>query len=625
MDLRSSIRVPSWFAFLADSRSTLYRTLERMIAVERGINDQTMVYCGLACCVVYFVATEVHGWIPIHGQASFVDRKGTLTRSPRFALTAPTKDAIADSTNRTAVKIDGLFPEEHASLQDPEIELLSIDLPALEMNGEAKIEEPGDREAIVRSIKEYQSSVSQEEPHFPIGTIIQRFLDTIEDIFLHLRRLPYDYGWVLEKTPEDLPTIVVLGSGWAAHALLKVADTYKLRVIVVSPSNHFVFTPMLASASVGTVEYRSMTEAVRSANPMIENYIEGKAMDVDINKQTIKIKLNSLLDGLREGEPPEIELKYDKLIVSVGCKVADSLVPGAFANSLRLKTCDDARRLRNAVGECLEYASRPDVQDDDKLPSIERERRQTERTRRVTFAIVGGGPTGVELAGELSDFIKDITRPRVGAYPQLRNVVRIVLIHGGSELVPQFDEGLRKHAYSSLTHSGIEVRLSTVVNEVGDGFVKLSSKGENSVEETVLSGLNVWAAGTEPVPFIKVLLDKLPPNAKGPQGKIVVDEWLRCSLPDSAQFGSIMVMGDAAAFADGRNSWLPQTAQVAGQQGAYAARMLDRDYDLSVTPPKLRTKSEMMNLWLTTRGLENAKGCKYRQGSCWSSSYLIRA
>jgi hypothetical protein len=111
----------------------------------------------------------------------------------------------------------------------------------------------------------------------PIDVLSERAMDTVEDIWQHLRRIPYEKGIKTLSPEEDQTrkTVVVLGSGWAAHALMKVANCNKLRIIVVSPSNHFVFTPMLASAAVGTVEYRSMTEAVRSANPMIHEYIEG--------------------------------------------------------------------------------------------------------------------------------------------------------------------------------------------------------------------------------------------------------------------------------------------------------------------------------------------------------------
>lgn len=459
-------------------------------------------------------------------------------------------------------------------------------------------------------------------PQFPFGTIFERALDTIEDAVVHLRRKPYDFGWITESEIQKATrrkTVVVLGSGWAAHAFFKITDTYDWRIIVISPVNHFVFTPMLASAAVGTVEYRSMTEAVRAANPMIEEYVEGQAVDLDIEKKIVKVQLNDLLQDVTLTKPPLVEFEYDHLVVAVGCKVADSLVPGAKEYSLRLKTCDDARKLRNAVGECLEYASRPDVSTSPgkggvTLAESEQVLRQQERRRRVTFAIVGGGPTGVELAGELSDLMQDITKPRVGAYPKLQKDIRIVLIHTGPDLVPQFDPALRKHALKTLEQAGVEVMLKTRVKEVGDGFIKVMTP--DGKDETLPVGLTIWAAGTGPVPFVEKLLDKLPATARGQGafGKIVVDKWLRCPTPTPETFGSILVMGDAAAFADGerngRISYLPQTAQVAGQQGAFAARLMCRGYDLTVTPPIIPDdkKSQLLCAYLRARGLSEAKG-----------------
>lgn len=165
----------------------------------------------------------------------------------------------------------------------------------------------------------------------PIDVLSERVIDTVEDIWQYLRRIPYEKG-IKTLSPEEeetRKTVVVLGSGWAAHALMKVADCNKLRIIVVSPSNHFVFTPMLASAAVGTVEYRSMTEAVRSANPMIHEYIEGQAVNVNVQDKKVKVQLNSLLQGVREGTPPVLDIDYDHLVVSVGCRVDDKGVPGA--------------------------------------------------------------------------------------------------------------------------------------------------------------------------------------------------------------------------------------------------------------------------------------------------------
>eukprot|EP00547_Thalassionema_nitzschioides_P012268 CAMPEP_0194256066 /NCGR_PEP_ID=MMETSP0158-20130606/35914_1 /TAXON_ID=33649 /ORGANISM="Thalassionema nitzschioides, Strain L26-B" /LENGTH=661 /DNA_ID=CAMNT_0038994625 /DNA_START=101 /DNA_END=2086 /DNA_ORIENTATION=- len=461
----------------------------------------------------------------------------------------------------------------------------------------------------------------------PLKALGARTLDTFEDIAAVFRRFPYEKGYkslspALEATRK---TIVLLGSGWANHALMKVGDCNKLRLIVVSPTNHFVFTPMLASAAVGTVEYRSMTEAVRAANPLIHDFLEGSACAVNVEKKSVTIQLTTLLEGVREGSPPTIELSYDHLVVAVGCQVDDKGVPGAKTKALRLKTCDDARRLRTAVGECLEYASRPDVASVDKVK---------ERTNRATFLIVGGGATGVELAGELYDLLKDITRPVKGVYPKLKGSVKVILAHSGPDLVPQFEENLRKEALSSLKKKGVEVLLNTRVTEVGDGFAKLSTmvmedKPEKTRrdEYTVPLGLTVWCAGTAPVPFVESLLQQLPESSRNYDGRIKVDRWMRAQMKQRSLMGSVLVLGDAAACSEddilemppsASYMLLPQTAQVAGQQGAFAARLLNRGYDLTTTPPSLRSNDTkesnnvdvfddpLLKIWLQLRGLDTA-------------------
>lgn len=449
----------------------------------------------------------------------------------------------------------------------------------------------------------------------PVSTIWSRALDTVEDAVIHLRRELFDIGLIPEKETDSSALlqkrkVVVLGSGWAAHAFLKVVDTFALDINVVSPSNHFVFTPMLASAAVGTVEYRSMTEAVRAANPMV-NYIEGAAIDIDPILKQVKVQPESLLVDVSRPDgqiPLPITLEYDSLIVAVGCKVADSVIPGAAQYGMRLKTCDDARKLRTAVGECLEYASRPDVVDAPELDHGERLRRQQERRNRTTICIVGGGPTGVELAGELSDFFRDITRPRIGAYPKLRGEIRVVLIQAAKELVPQFDQELRSHALLTLRKVGVEVRLETKVKEVGDGYIILEGKTDGR-SERLKTGLTVWAAGTAPVDLVTKLLDKLPDVARGIAGRVNVDAWMRCPTPTPGTFGSILVLGDAAAALSSPNglTFLPQTAQVAGQQGAYAARLLCRNYNLTVTPPILpKNPMTPAAFWLLFRGLNES-------------------
>ncbi|KAG7368200.1 FAD-dependent pyridine nucleotide-disulfide oxidoreductase [Nitzschia inconspicua] len=470
---------------------------------------------------------------------------------------------------------------------------------------------------------------------FPI--IVGRVLDTLEDSTQKSNgKLKGQAKLKGKKEPRDnRPTVVVLGTGWAAHAFVKAASTYDLRVVVVSPVNHFVFTPMLASAAVGTIEYRSMTEPIRVTNPFIDNFVEGRAVGVDVRNKVVRVQLTSLstVTGIFKGiaanapcrlEPEEvsteggasklIELNYDYLVCAVGTSVRSSIVPGAKEFCFNLKTSQDSKRLRTAILEALEYASRPTCQEEYYPDDLQQQQRATiERRRRVRFAIVGGGPTGVELAGEMCDFFSQVCSKPNGAYQHLANDVEVLLIHGGNDLLPAMDRDLRERALTALRIQGVKVILNTRLEEVGQDFITIKEKGAHQTE-TIPVGLTVWAAGNAPVPFVSDLLSQLPESAAGSAGRINVDRWLRCPTPTPETFGSILVLGDVACLGakgkyDPEKVPLPQTAQVAGQQGAFAARMLNRRYDLKQTPPRLddlQDETSLLRSWLVSRGLETA-------------------
>lgn len=410
---------------------------------------------------------------------------------------------------------------------------------------------------------------------------------------------------------------------------------------------------MLASAAVGTVEYRSVTEPIRVTNPYIDNFVEGRAVGIDVEGKKLQVHLTSLGTATRsfmgmasnapcrlepetlqsfvdysddgsmvkrdqsQGASDVIELSYDYLLCAVGTASRSSIVKGAKEYCFNLKTSQDSKRLRTAIGEALEYASRPDVQEFYYTNEDVQQMATKERKRRVTIAVVGGGPTGVELSGELKDFFAQICAYPDGAYQHLKDDISVILIHGGSDLLPAMDQELRARALDALHAQGVEVRLNTRLKEVGRDFITIGEKGSD-VQETIPVGLTVWAAGNAPVPFVKELLSQLPPSAAGSAGRINVDQWLRCPTYSDDSFGSIMVLGDVACFEtqekyDKTPQQLPQTAQVAGQQGAFAARMLNRGYDMQATPPKLPELSEseafsLLRVWLAARGLEEAPG-----------------
>ena len=432
-----------------------------------------------------------------------------------------------------------------------------------------------------------------------------------------------------------------------------------------------------------------MTEPIRVTNPYIDNFVEGRAIGVNVLEKTVQVQLTKLetatnaftgtaatAGGRLDPDPVEsivvygedgsvlrdpsqgastvIDLSYDHLVCAVGTSSRLSLVKGAADYCFPLKTSQDSKRLRTAIGESLEYASRPDVQvretgkvsilllsrfarqaplskhslsrfliskqeyyyEDDEMQRQACE----ERRRRVHVAIVGGGPTGVELAGEMMDFFSQVCGSPDGAYQHLRDDVSVTLIQSGTELVPAMDKELRDRARQSLEEQGVRVIFNTRLQEVGQDYVVVKEKG-SGVEETIPTGITVWAAGNAPVPFVKELLSQLPPEAAGSAGRVNVDDWLRCPTPTPETFGSILVLGDVACL-NGYDKYkpepepLPQTAQVAGQQGSFAARLLNRGYEMDATPPRLPKLSSgeafsLLRTWLVARGLEEAQGFRF--------------
>ena len=473
-----------------------------------------------------------------------------------------------------------------------------------------------------------------------LDTLINRGLDTVEDAWLLARRVTADYVDPIDcleswEDPEDTrPRLLVIGSGWAAHALVKIVDADLYRLLVVSPRNFFLFTPMLAASSVGTVEYRSITEPMRASNPRAA-FIQGMVTDIDPVARRCELCIGDVdAADAASGGGRCSRVEYDICVYAAGVQASTSTVPGVREHCFFLKELSDAQMLRLAVSSALERASEPGL-------SVE------ERKQLLTLVVVGGGATGVEYCGELSDFLQDAL---ARLYPALLPFSRVLLLHGGDELLPQFDPPLRQKALATLRARRVEVMLGTRVEVVerptrlvikrkrgGSGGSRGgSSRGSSGGSEvlfdrsTVNCGLVMWAAGTGPAPLTDTLntrlVDCTPPGSVGdgdgdgegegdgegdgagsggaiqwmwdlgwlasggtvlpsPQlrrkdqafGRIAVDPWLRVI---GAPLGSLLALGDAALCCSADGSALPQTAQVAAQQGAYVARLLNRGYDL---------------------------------------------
>jgi len=373
-------------------------------------------------------------------------------------------------------------------------------------------------------------------------------------------RLP---GEQLAHDPSK-KTVVVLGSGWAATSLLKKIDTDYYNVVVVSPHNYFLFTPLLPSVSVGTLEPRSIIQPTRyitrHKKRRVEVY-EGEAKAIDIQNKTVMFEDNSEL----KGAVSMTTIPYDYLVYAVGAENQTFGIKGVREYSCFLKELPDAEKLRQRVMDCVETAA---FKGQD----------PAEIDRLMHIMVVGGGPTGVEFAGELHDFLVDDLQ---SWYPELANRLRISLIEALPNVLPVFSKQLIQYTESTFKANKIDIWTRTMVKEVKEKTVVVQD--ENKQLKEIPYGMLVWAAGNTSRQLTRELMSQLPDLQTQRRG-LLVDEHLRLLGAEG-----VFAMGDCTA-----TSYAP-TAQVASQQGSYVARSLEqiaRKEQLEETLHSLRASPE---------------------------------
>lgn len=425
--------------------------------------------------------------------------------------------------------------------------------------------------------KELMISLRSKRPYFSL--IVEQFIQSFDDNQLtnKLKNAQLKSECSLESATQyrnrKRPRIVILGAGWGAYSFLKTIDTTLYDVTIVSPRNYFVFTPMLAASSVGTVEFRSITEPIRNVNPLAD-YLETQATTVDTDKKVVYCE--SVKCEGTACDVTDFEVAYDHLVVTVGATTNTFGVKGVREHCLFLKQVEDAASLRKAICYCFERANVPSL--------TEEEKRST-----LSFVVVGAGPTGVEFTAELRDFLETEGRRY---YPTLLRYCKITLVEASGAVLQVLDETLQKEALAklrdrktTLIQDGfierelVEVVLETGVREVTDTAVQLSTN------RTINYGFCLWAAGNGPVPLVLDMVEKIPAQKaqqSKARGRLVTDAWLRVRGA-----GQVYALGDCSYIEDGP---LPATAQVAAQQGGYLGRLFSRAFDMT-SPVPVRSQS----------------------------------
>jgi NADH dehydrogenase len=326
--------------------------------------------------------------------------------------------------------------------------------------------------------------------------------------------------------------VVILGGGFAGISAAKALGNSKLDVWLIDKTNHHLFQPLLyqvASAALSPGDIAVPIREILSPYPNITVFM-GEV--TEINKEERQIVLS---DGDRIG--------YDYLIVALGARHSyfgkdewEPFAPG-------LKTLADALKIRNRILISFEKAERCD--------SI------SEAKKYLNFVIIGGGPTGVEMAGAIAE---------IAYHTMLKNFRRIdpsktkiYLIEGSPHVLPVYPESLSLKAEQYLENFGVQVTTGKRVTDI-------TAEGV-TVEGTFIPTENIlWAAGNQAAPVLKTL--NVPQDR---QGRVQVEADL--SIPDHPE---VFVLGDAACAMDQKGRPLPGLAPVAVQQGRYVAHILRR-------------------------------------------------
>lgn len=331
------------------------------------------------------------------------------------------------------------------------------------------------------------------------------------------------------STADDRPHVVIVGGGFGGLAAARALRRAPVHVTLVDRRNHHLFQPLLyqvatAGLSPADIAYPIRAVLSRQANA---NVILAEATAIDVARHELVLS-----DG---------RLRYDYLVVATGARHAyfghdewEAFAPG-------LKSLEDALEIRRRILLAFEKA--------------ERETDPDARRALLTIVVVGGGPTGVELAGAIAEIARQVMKDDFRAIDPTET--RVVLIEAGDRVLSSFPESLSAHAAEALTKRGVEVRTDTRVTAIDAHSVALGT-------EHIASATILWAAGVAASPLVKSLgvpLDRA--------GRVQVEEDL--TIPGHSD---IFVIGDTATRLQANGAPLPGVAPVAMQQGRYVADLI---------------------------------------------------
>lgn len=330
--------------------------------------------------------------------------------------------------------------------------------------------------------------------------------------------------------------VVIVGGGFGGLAAARELAKAPVHVTLLDRSNHHLFQPLLYQVAMAGLAPADIAVPIRA---VLSKQANARVLLADVYQVDFEAK------RVMAHECPALE--YDYLVLAPGAKNTyfghdewQHAAPG-------LKDLDDAIEIRRRVLLAFEAA--------------EREPEGEVRRRHLTFVVIGGGPTGVELAGAIAELATYVLAKDFRSISP--DATRVVLVEGGNRILPAFPEDLSQRARESLESMGVEVRTNTLVRQIDDA-------GVDAGDERILASTVLWAAGVRASDLGQRL--GLPVDR---QGRVLVER--DCSVSGHPE---VFCIGDAACLrSDEAEQPLPGTSPVALQQGRFVARQVVRSLD----------------------------------------------
>jgi len=358
---------------------------------------------------------------------------------------------------------------------------------------------------------------------------------------------------------------VVIGAGFGGLACakkLRKSNAYTVTLIDRNP--YQLFSPLLYQVATASLPEDDIAFPVRTAYKDVQ-FLRAEVTNIDATKKELMLSNGKTIS-------------YDDLILAVGSEGTTFGIPGVAENAFQMKSVGDAREIRHSLLSAYESV------EDGLLP-----------LESLNVVIVGGGPTGVELAGAVKELQHEIHRE----FEHIAPKATVTLLEAGPRVLPTFHPHSSKYALKTLTKMGVHVQVDAAVVEATPHSLRLADGSE------IVAGTRIWAAGVVAPPHWKFLGETDRGN------RIKVNSHLQIS-------DSIWIVGDVASFPDSEGRPLPMVAPVAIQQGKHVARQIRRrESSKPLEVFKYRDKGQMATIGRRKAVVEMRSWLRFQGSLAW--------